>query len=85
VASLKVDDWVTRQSDARTMVGTARDDQLTTQQDSKMEGVAMASPTAGALLPATPVVKVSQRLFQREDTGFHLDYAGPRTHPPSHN
>jgi hypothetical protein len=84
VASLKVDDWVTRQpDDARTMVDTARDDQLTTQQDSKMEGVAMASPTGA--LPATPVLEVSQRLFQREDTGFHLDYAGPRTHPPSHN
>ncbi|KAL5214982.1 hypothetical protein ABZP36_004134 [Zizania latifolia] len=52
------------------------------------EGVAMASSSTGAVQTKS-VVRVSNRLshpVQREDdTGFHLDYAGPRTHPPSHN
>lgn len=46
--------------------------------------VATASSTAAAAgtVEVTPVVR---KLSQREDTGFHLDYAGPRTHTPSHN
>jgi hypothetical protein len=83
VASLKADDWLTRQAGARAMVASAIGHQLTTQSDSKMDAVAMASP-AGAL-QARPGFKISQQLFQREDTGLHLDYAGPSTHPPSHN
>lgn len=59
------------------------------QADAKVkEGMKMAAASAGAVR-ATPMmpaaVTVSQRLSRREDTGFHLDYAGPRTHTPSHN
>ncbi|TVU14950.1 hypothetical protein EJB05_38447, partial [Eragrostis curvula] len=82
-ASLKVHVWLTRQAEAKSMVDSPRDDHHMTSTISRMEGVARAPP-AGAV-PATPVVKVSRRLFQQEDTGFHLDYAGPRTHTPSHN
>jgi hypothetical protein len=61
------------------------------QADAKVkEGIKMAAASAGAVRAAptptpTPAVTVSQRLSRREDTGFHLDYAGPRTHTPSHN
>ncbi|KAG8043023.1 hypothetical protein GUJ93_ZPchr0064g2743 [Zizania palustris] len=52
------------------------------------EGVAMAASSTGAVQTKT-VVRVSKRLIHQvkreEDAGFHLDYAGPRTHPPSHN
>ena len=80
--------WLTRQAEARSTVHTAIDDRVMAHQaDAKAkEGVAMASPsTAGTVVGASPVVRVSQRLSRREDTGFHLDYAGPRTHTPSHN
>ena len=52
------------------------------------EGMKMAAASAGAVRATatpTPADTVWQRLSQREDTGFHLDYAGPRTHTPSHN
>ncbi|KAG2567894.1 hypothetical protein PVAP13_7NG276400 [Panicum virgatum] len=80
--------WLTRQAEARSTVHTAIDDRVIAHQaDAKAkEGVAMASPsTAGTVVGASPVVRVSQRLSRWEDTGFHLDYAGPRTHTPSHN
>ena len=80
--------WLTRQAEARSTVHTAIDDRVMAHQaDAKAkEGVAMASPsTAGTVVGASPVVRVSQRLSRWEDTGFHLDYAGPRTHTPSHN
>ncbi|RLM64469.1 hypothetical protein C2845_PM16G16230 [Panicum miliaceum] len=82
--------WLTRQTEeARSTVHTAKDDRVMAQADAKAkaeEGVAMASSTAaGTVVGATPVFRVSQRLSRREDTGFHLDYAGPRTHTPSHN
>ena len=80
--------WLTRQAEARSTVHSAVDDRVMAQADAKAaEGVAvMASPTAaGTPVGASPFVRVSQRLSRREDTGFHLDYAGPRTHTPSHN
>jgi hypothetical protein len=57
VASLKADDWLRRQAGARAMVASAIGHQLTTQSDSKMDAVAMASP-AGAL-QARPGFKIS--------------------------
>ncbi|CAL5030638.1 unnamed protein product [Urochloa decumbens] len=85
--SLEADDWETRQTEAGSTVHAAIDDHMMAQVDAKAkEGVAMASSTvASGTVGATPVVRVSQRLSRREDTGFHLDYAGPRTHTPSHN
>jgi len=57
------------------------------QADAKVkEGMKMAASSAGAVRATpTPAVTVSRRLSRREDTGFHLDYAGPRTRTPSHN
>jgi hypothetical protein len=84
VTSLKVDGLLTRQADARTKVDTVMDDHSTLPDSKTMEGVAAMASSADAV-PAASVVEVSQRLLQ-EDTGrFHLDYDGPRTHPPSHN
>ncbi|RLM73900.1 hypothetical protein C2845_PM15G17170 [Panicum miliaceum] len=79
--------WLRRQTEeARSTAQTAIDDQMAQVDVKAEEGVAMAaSPSAAGTLGATPVVRVSQRLSRREDTGFHLDYAGPRTHTPSHN
>jgi hypothetical protein len=78
--SLNADGWLTRQMKARHMVQQE-------QADAKAkEGMKMAAASAGAVRTTpTPAVTVSQRLSRREDTGFHLDYAGPRTHTPSHN
>ncbi|OEL36490.1 hypothetical protein BAE44_0002491 [Dichanthelium oligosanthes] len=87
--SLKADGWRTSQTEARSTVHTAIDDHMTQAADAKAtEAVAMASSTAAGTVGATAtpvIVRVSKRLSQREDTGFHLDYAGPRTHTPSHN
>lgn len=82
--SLKADGWGTRETQARSTVHTAMDDDMMAQPDAKAKvGVAMASSTSAAgTVGVTPVVRA---LSQREDTGFHLDYAGPRTHTPSHN
>ncbi|CAL5026046.1 unnamed protein product [Urochloa decumbens] len=83
--SLEADDWGTRQTEAGSTVYTAIYDHMMAQVDAKAkEGVAiMASSTVEAgTVGATPVIR---RLSHREDTGFHLDYAGPRTHTPSHN
>uniref|UniRef100_A0A0E0KTP5 Uncharacterized protein n=1 Tax=Oryza punctata TaxID=4537 RepID=A0A0E0KTP5_ORYPU len=52
----------------------------------KAEGVAAIASPGG--VQTMIVVRVSKRLSHQErrvDTAFHLDYAGPRTHPPSHN
>jgi hypothetical protein len=59
------------------------DEDMMAQPEAKAR-VATASSTAAAAgtVEVTPVVR---KLSQREDTGFHLDYAGPRTHTPSHN
>ncbi|CAN6240430.1 unnamed protein product [Urochloa humidicola] len=83
-SSFKAEGWGTRQVEARSTVHTAIDDDMA-QADAKEEGAIVASSTAAGTVGATPVVRVSQRLSQREGTGFHLDYAGPRTHTPSHN
>ncbi|EAY95112.1 hypothetical protein OsI_16929 [Oryza sativa Indica Group] len=65
---------------------TSMDHHMASGDDAKAkDGVAMASPGA---VQTTIVVRVSNRLSHQErrvDTAFHLDYAGPRTHPPSHN
>jgi hypothetical protein len=83
--SLTADGWLStsRQMEARHMTAQQADAEV-------KEGVKMAaaSAAAGAVRPTLPtpaVTAVSQRLPRREDTGFHLDYAGPRTHTPSHN
>ncbi|CAN6235877.1 unnamed protein product [Urochloa humidicola] len=88
--SLQADDWGRRQTEAGSTVHTAidEDDHMMAQVDAKAkERVAMSSSStvAAGNVGATPVVRISQRLSRREDTGFHLDYAGPRTHTPSHN
>lgn len=70
---------------------TSRHMMMAQQADAKVkEGLKTAAAASAGAVRATPtptpaVVTVSQRLSQREDTGFHLDYAGPRTHTPSHN
>ncbi|EES12624.1 hypothetical protein BDA96_06G189400 [Sorghum bicolor] len=81
--SLKADGWLSRQlMEARHMMAAQ-------QADAEVkEGMKMAAASAGAVRATatpTPADTVWQRLSQREDTGFHLDYAGPRTHTPSHN
>ncbi|KAJ1272193.1 hypothetical protein BS78_06G184300 [Paspalum vaginatum] len=91
-SSLKAGGWLTRQMEATTsstVHSPIDDDHMAHQAGAKAkakakEGMSMASSSAGAVR-ATPAVRVSQRLSRREDTGFHLDYAGPRTHTPSHN
>ncbi|KQJ83972.1 hypothetical protein BRADI_5g17935v3 [Brachypodium distachyon] len=63
---------------------------LVDQVDAKVKkGVPMAMASSGAGVQTTIASRVSRRLSQRElqgeGTEFHLDYAGPITHPPSHN
>ncbi|KAF8687984.1 hypothetical protein HU200_042469 [Digitaria exilis] len=82
---LKAHGWGTRQTEARSTVHAAIDYDMAQANEKAEEGASMAPSTAAVTVGATPAVRVSQRLFQREDTGFHLDYAGPRTHTPSHN
>ena len=78
--SSKADGWLSKQMEARRMMAQQ-------QADAKVkEGIKMAAASAGAVRATpSPAVTVSQRLSRREDTGFHLDYAGPRTRTPSHN
>ncbi|KAF8702406.1 hypothetical protein HU200_032781 [Digitaria exilis] len=80
--SLNAHGWGT---EARSTVHADIDYDMAQANEKAEEGASMAPSTAAATVGATPAVRVSQRLFQREDTGFHLDYAGPRTHTPSHN
>ncbi|XP_062227437.1 uncharacterized protein LOC133925576 [Phragmites australis] len=80
---LKVDGCLKRQTGSRSEVDTEMDHHMVPADAKVKEGVAMASH-AGEVR-ATIVGRVSQRLSRQEDAGFHLDYAGPRTHPPSHN
>ncbi|XP_015691987.1 uncharacterized protein LOC107304118 [Oryza brachyantha] len=67
-------------------LSSSMDGHMAAREDAKPEeGVTMASPGA---VQTSIAVRVSKRLShqqRREDTAFHLDYAGPRTHPPSHN
>ncbi|KAL6903368.1 hypothetical protein ACP4OV_004181 [Aristida adscensionis] len=84
VASLKADCHTERK--ALSNVDSAIDVRMAHVDAKVKEGVAMAISSPVGAVKATPVHTVSQRrLSQREDTGFHIDYAGPRTHTPSHN
>ncbi|XP_020404855.1 uncharacterized protein [Zea mays] len=82
--SLTADGWLsTRQMEARHM--TAQQADAKVKEGVKMAAASAAAGAVRATLPTPAVTAVSQRLPRREDTGFHLDYAGPRTHTPSHN
>ncbi|KAL6652264.1 hypothetical protein ACP70R_011189 [Stipagrostis hirtigluma subsp. patula] len=86
VASLKIAGCPTsRQTKTLSKAYTATDEWIVHADAKVKEGVAMAVSSPAGAVRATPVASVSQRLSQREDTAFHLDYAGPRTHTPSHN
>jgi hypothetical protein len=79
---LKADGRLTRQMKARHTAQPEHQAGATAK-----EGMKMAAASAGAVraAPTPSAVTVSHRLSRPEDTGFHLDYAGPRTHTPSHN
>ncbi|KAG8083116.1 hypothetical protein GUJ93_ZPchr0014g47483 [Zizania palustris] len=56
------------------------------------EGVAAMAPSSSTGAVETKIVvrvsnkRLSHQVQGEDDTGsFHLDYAGPRAHPPSHN
>ncbi|KAJ3680521.1 hypothetical protein LUZ60_016799 [Juncus effusus] len=57
--------------------------------ENKRKGVNLRSVEEPCCANKSNSVRVSQQVqpYRRreEDPGFHLDYTGPRTHPPSHN
>lgn len=49
------------------------------------EGVAVPSGAARTAVVGRVSRRLSHRDLQVVGTAFHLDYAGPETHPPTHN
>ncbi|KAM3388927.1 hypothetical protein ACQJBY_011200 [Aegilops geniculata] len=49
------------------------------------EGVAVPSGAARTAVIGRVLRRLSHRNLQVVGTAFHLDYAGPETHPPTHN
>lgn len=52
--------------------------------EERREAVDGERRAASGAIRTSSVVRVSHR-EHGEHPGFHVDYAGPRTHPPSHN